>query len=477
MNMMPRVNVEMGTELASAARPPATTRPCNGYLFDPRRSTTCPSFIKVATKSATATKDSSSEMGALRPSISKQFHDALSNKHCIAVPCGLRKSVKAGYPPPSTKCDVSATPWVPRPQRSRLVVVASGPAGGMGASTAAGGRQPDSLPAKLLVGTAVAYITLMVLIPFANVFYQAFHKGFHVFLEHLMDPDFLHAAKLTLQLAAVSVPVNVLFGLMAAINITRNEFPGKVLLLSVLDLPFSISPVVTGLMLTLLYGRNGWFGPLLQQAGVNVVFAFTGMALATMFVTLPFVVRELIPILETIDLSQEEAARTLGANDWQVFWNVTLPNIRQALRSTSPAATPGWQLNQAGGTTTTTTTTTTVTQHNKRPVLLCRTQSVLMAKPIVPARDVGGNARIWWGLLYGTILTNARAMGEFGAVSVISGNILGKTQTLTLFVESAYKEYNTEAAFAAAVLLSSLALFTLFIKDKVEAAAAAETRK
>lgn len=250
----------------------------------------------------------------------------------------------------------------------------------------------------------------MVLIPFANVFYQAFHKGFHVFLEHLMDPDFLHAAKLTLQLAAVSVPVNVLFGLMAAINITRNEFPGKVLLLSVLDLPFSISPVVTGLMLTLLYGRNGWFGPLLQQAGINVVFAFTGMALATMFVTLPFVVRELIPILETIDLSQEEAARTLGANDWQVFWNVTLPNIR-------------------------------------------------------------------WGLLYGTILTNARAMGEFGAVSVISGNILGKTQTLTLFVESAYKEYNTEAAFAAAVLLSSLALFTLFIKDKVEAAAAAETRK
>ncbi|GFH28443.1 ABC transmembrane type-1 domain-containing protein, partial [Haematococcus lacustris] len=161
-----------------------------------------------------------------------------------------------------------------------------------------------------------------------------------------------------------------------------------VLLLSVLDLPFSISPVVTGLMLTLLYGRNGWFGPLLQQAGINVVFAFTGMALATMFVTLPFVVRELIPILETIDLSQ-----------------------------------------------------------------------------------------VGWGLLYGTILTNARAMGEFGAVSVISGNILGKTQTLTLFVESAYKEYNTEAAFAAAVLLSSLALFTLFIKDKVEAAAAAETRK
>jgi len=280
----------------------------------------------------------------------------------------------------------------------------------MGGHGGSGGKPVEGFWPKLLVGAAIAYIALIVLIPFANVFVQAFGNGVHAFAEHLLDPDFLHAVKLTLLLALVSVPINVIFGLVAAINITRNEFPGKVFLLSLLDLPFSISPVVTGLMLTLLYGRNGWFGPALAAGGVNVVFAFGGMALATMFVTLPFVVRELIPILETMDLSQEEAARSLGANDWQVFWNVTLPNIR-------------------------------------------------------------------WGLLYGTILTNARAMGEFGAVSVISGNILGKTQTLTLFVESAYKEYNTEAAFAAAVLLSSLALLTLFIKDKVEAAAAAETKK
>ncbi|KIY98040.1 Sulfate transport system permease protein cysW [Monoraphidium neglectum] len=215
---------------------------------------------------------------------------------------------------------------------------------------------------------------------------------------------------MTLMLAAVSVPLNSVFGTVAAILITRNEFPGKVLLLSLLDMPFSISPVVTGLMLTLLYGRSGWFSSFLAEHGFNIVFAFPGMALATMFVTMPFVVRELIPTLEQMDLSQEEAARTLGANPLQVFWHVTLPNIR-------------------------------------------------------------------WGLMYGIILTNARAMGEFGAVSVISGNIIGKTQTLTLFVESAYKEYNTEAAFAAAVLLSLLALMTLWVKDRVEKAAAAEAAK
>lgn len=272
------------------------------------------------------------------------------------------------------------------------------------------GAPVDSPIARCLVGTALLYITLIVLLPFFNVFIQAFASGIPGFLEHLWDPDFLHAVKLTLMLAAAAVPLNTLFGVVAAINITRNEFPGKVFLLSLLDLPFSISPVVTGLMLTLLYGRNGWFGPFLDSIGFSVVFAFPGMALATMFVTLPFVVRELIPVLERMDLSQEEAARTLGANDFQVFWEVTLPNIR-------------------------------------------------------------------WALLYGVILTNARAMGEFGAVSVISGNIMGKTQTLTLFVESAYKEYNSEAAFAAAVLLSFLALGTLWIKDKVEQAAMAESRK
>ncbi|MEW5307602.1 MAG: hypothetical protein WDW36_009984 [Sanguina aurantia] len=272
------------------------------------------------------------------------------------------------------------------------------------------GAKVNTAFSRTLVGLAVFYIAIVVLLPFFNVFVQAFAKGVGAFLHHLMDADFLHAVKMTLLLAVVAVPINSIFGTIAAINITRNDFPGKVLLLSILDLPFSISPVVTGLMLTLLFGRTGWFAAVLRDTGFNVVFAFTGMLLATMFVTLPFVVRELIPILETMDLSQEEAARTLGASDAQVFWHVTLPNIR-------------------------------------------------------------------WGLLYGVILTNARAMGEFGAVSVISGNIIGKTQTMTLFVESSYKEYCSEAAFAAALLLSLLALITLGIKDKVEQAAAAEASK
>lgn len=273
-----------------------------------------------------------------------------------------------------------------------------------------GGEPVDSLPKRLLLGVAVAYIALVVILPFVNVFLQAFAKGLGPFLEAVAEHDFLHATKLTLMLAAIAVPLNTLFGTVAAILITRNEFPGKVLLLSLLDLPFSISPVVTGLMLMLLYGRSGWFAAALAENSLNIVFAFPGMLLATMFVTLPFIVRELIPTLEQMDMAQEEAAKTLGANPLQVFWHVTLPNIR-------------------------------------------------------------------WGLLYGVILTNARAMGEFGAVSVISGNIIGRTQTLTLYVESAYKEYNSEAAFAAAVLLSLLALGTLWVKDRVEAAAAAEAAK
>lgn len=295
-------------------------------------------------------------------------------------------------------------------RRRAVAVRAGGAAGGMGAHGGAGGDPVDSWPKRLILGVALAYIALVVILPFINVFLQAFSKGVGPFLEHVLDPDFAHATKMTLMLAAVSVPLNCVFGTVAAILITRNEFPGKVFLLSLLDMPFSISPVVTGLMLTLLYGRSGWFAQVLAEHGFNIVFAFPGMALATMFVTMPFVVRELIPTLEQMDLAQEEAARTLGANPLQVFWHVTLPNIR-------------------------------------------------------------------WGLLYGVILTNARAMGEFGAVSVISGNIIGKTQTLTLFVESAYKEYNSEAAFAAAVLLSVLALATLWVKDQVEKAAAAEAAK
>ena len=215
------------------------------------------------------------------------------------------------------------------------------------------------------------------------------------------SPEFLHAAKLTLLLAAVALPLNTIFGLCAAWALTRYRFPGRSFILSILDLPFSISPVVAGLMIVLLYGRLGWFGGWLQAHDIKIIFAFPGMALATAFVSMPFVAREVIPVLEETGTDQEEAAKTLGANDWQIFWRVTLPNIR-------------------------------------------------------------------WGLLYGLILTNARAMGEFGAVSVVSGNIGGKTQSLPLFVEEAYKQYETEAAYSAAVLLALLAVVTLVLKEIVE---------
>ncbi|KAL6780978.1 SULP2 [Auxenochlorella protothecoides x Auxenochlorella symbiontica] len=250
-------------------------------------------------------------------------------------------------------------------------------------------------------------MALIVILPFANVFVQAFSKGIGPFLAVLAEPEFRQAVKMTLLLSAVAVPINTVFGVLAALFLSRNRFRGKELLISFMDLPFAISPVVTGMMFVLLYGRSGLFAPLISRFGFNIVFAFPGMALATMFVTMPFVVRELMPVLEEMDIQEEEAATSLGASGWQTFWKVTLPNIR-------------------------------------------------------------------WGLLYGIILTNARAMGEFGAVSVISGNIIGQTQTLTLFVESSYKEYNSEAAFAAAVLLSILAVVTLFLKDRLERAAAKE---
>ena len=253
----------------------------------------------------------------------------------------------------------------------------------------------------VLIGVAIAYLALVLYIPALNVFYQAFKKGFGPFLSNLTKPDFLNAVKLTVMLAAIAIPLNTVFGLCAAWAIARRKFPGRALILSILDLPFSISPVVAGLMIVLLYGNNGWFGPWLQEHNLRIVFAFPGMALATAFVSMPFVAREVIPVLEEAGSDQEEAAKTLGANDWQIFWRVTLPNIR-------------------------------------------------------------------WGLLYGLILTNARAMGEFGAVSVVSGNIAGKTQSLPLFVEEAYKQYETEAAYSAAVLLALLAVVTLVLKEILE---------
>lgn len=261
--------------------------------------------------------------------------------------------------------------------------------------------KPNSFLPVILIGITVLYLALVIYIPAINVFIQAFHKGVGAFLANLTASNFLHAAWLTLALALISVPINTVFGLCAAWAIARNQFPGRAFVLSVIDLPFSISPVVAGLMVVLLYGRNGWFGGWLEALDFKVIFAFPGMFLATAFVSLPFVAREVIPVLEELGSDQEEAARTLGAQDWQIFWRVTLPNIR-------------------------------------------------------------------WGLLYGLILTNARAMGEFGAVSVVSGNIEGKTQSLPLFVEDAYKQYQTEAAFSAAVLLGLLAVVTLVVKEILE---------
>ncbi|MBG1259410.1 sulfate ABC transporter permease subunit CysW [Nostoc commune] len=253
----------------------------------------------------------------------------------------------------------------------------------------------------VLIGIAIAYLALVQYIPAINVFVQAFSKGTGPFLSNLTRPAFLHAAWLTLLLAVISLPLNTVFGLCAAWAIARHKFPGRAIVLSIIDLPFSISPVVAGLMIVLLYGRTGWFGPWLQAHDIKIVFAFPGMVLATAFVSMPFVAREVIPVLEEFGKDQEEAARTLGAKDWQIFWRVTLPSIR-------------------------------------------------------------------WGLLYGLILTNARAMGEFGAVSVVSGNIAGQTQSLPLFVEDAYKQYETEAAFSAAVLLALLAVVTLVLKEILE---------
>ncbi len=272
---------------------------------------------------------------------------------------------------------------------------------------------PDSKNSKLsptkerpwvkvaLIGVAIAYLALILFIPAINVFVQAFKSGFGPFFQNLTQPVFIHAAKLTVLIALIVVPVNTIFGLCAAWVIARHQFRGRTFLISLLDIPFAVSPVVAGLMIVLLYGRNGWFGPMLEAANIKIIFAMPAMILASAFITLPFVAREVIPVLEEAGTDQEEAARTLGANDRQIFWRVTLPNIR-------------------------------------------------------------------WGLLYGLILTNARVMGEFGAVSVVSGNIAGKTQTLPLYVEDVYKQYQTEAAFAAAVLLAGLAVVTLVLKEILE---------
>jgi sulfate transport system permease protein len=250
----------------------------------------------------------------------------------------------------------------------------------------------------ILIGIALLYLALVLFIPAIAVFYEAFHKGFEAFLEAAGTREFIEAVKLTLMIAAITIPLNTIFGVVIALFLARHQFPGRALLMSIIDLPFSISPVVAGLMIVLLYGRNGWFGGWLEASGTKIIFALPGMVIATIFVTLPFVAREVIPVLEEIGSEQEEAAKILGANEWQTFWRVVLPNIS-------------------------------------------------------------------WGLLYGILLTNARAMGEFGAVSVVSGSILGRTATLPIFVEQAYKNYQTEAAFSAAVILALLAAVTLILQE------------
>jgi sulfate transport system permease protein len=263
--------------------------------------------------------------------------------------------------------------------------------------------QSESFPwvQWVLIGIALLYLALVLFIPAIAVFYEAFHKGTQEFVIAINSSDFQKAMQLTLIIALIVVPINTVFGLCADWVIGRNQFRGRTLLISIIDLPFAISPVVAGLMIVLLYGRNGWFGPVLKNLDIQVLFSLSGMVLATLFVSLPFVAREVIPVLEELGSEQEEAARILGAKDFQIFWRVTLPNIK-------------------------------------------------------------------WGLLYGVLLTNARAMGEFGAVAVVSGLIAGRTLTLPTFVEQAYKNYQTEAAFGAATILALLALVTLVLKEILE---------
>lgn len=252
-----------------------------------------------------------------------------------------------------------------------------------------------------ILGLSLVFFLVFVLMPLIAVFAEAFRKGAEVYWKALVEPDALSAVKLTLIAAAISVPLNLVFGVAAAWAIAKFQFPGKGLLTSLIDLPFSISPVVVGLTYVLVFGANGWFGSWLIDHDIKIIFALPGIVLATIFVTFPFVARELIPLMQAQGKEEEEAAVVLGANGWQTFWYVTLPNIK-------------------------------------------------------------------WGLLYGVILCNARAMGEFGAVSVVSGHIRGLTNTMPLHVEILYNEYNFAAAFAVASLLALLALVTLVIKTIVE---------
>jgi sulfate/thiosulfate transport system permease protein len=253
----------------------------------------------------------------------------------------------------------------------------------------------------LLTLTALGFIGLFLVLPLVAVFAQALEKGWDAYVAALREPMAQSALRLTLLTAAIAVPANVVFGVAASWAIAKFQFPGKDALITLIDLPFGVSPVISGMVFILLFGRQGLLGPWAEAHGLKLVFSVPGLVLATLFVTFPFVARELIPLMQAAGTDEEEAARVLGASGLQMFWRVTLPNIK-------------------------------------------------------------------WGLLYGVILCNARAMGEFGAVSVVSGHIRGKTNTLPLHVEILYNEYNFQAAFAVASLLAFLALVTLALKTAVE---------
>ncbi len=262
-------------------------------------------------------------------------------------------------------------------------------------------ERPSGWGAWLLLAAAGLWIGLIILAPLASVFVEAFSRGLKVYLGALADPDSRAAIALTLKVAAICVPLNAVFGLAAAWAVTKFEFRGKTLLLALVDLPFSLSPVISGLTWVLLFGADGWFGPLLDAMGVRIIFAFPGIVLATLLVTLPFVARELIPLMQAQGTDEETAAVTLGAGGLRIVRSITLPNVA-------------------------------------------------------------------WALAYGVLLCNARAMGEFGAVSVVSGHIRGRTDTMPLQVEALYNDYNLPAAFAVASLLAGLALVTLAVKSLLE---------
>lgn len=272
--------------------------------------------------------------------------------------------------------------------------------------TAKSERATDESPVAkwILISVALAFVGLFLVLPLINVFYQALSRGLAFYRDSLTDEDSRAAIKLTLLVACISVPLNVIFGLAASWAIAKFEFPGKPFLITLIDLPFAVSPVVAGLMFVVLFGRQGFFGEWLDEHNIKIIFAVPGIVLATVFVTFPFVARELVPVMQATGSEQEQAALTLGASGWQTFWYVTLPSVK-------------------------------------------------------------------WGLLYGVILCNARAMGEFGAVSVVSGHITGVTDTLPLRVEKLYQgatAASAVSAFAMASLLALLALVTLVIKSFLE---------